>query len=328
MSLFRALRVGAWRGIKRVEEALSDDPIVNPATRLRETGGPTILDMGSVGAGQYLKRLGTSVVGASGSGGTLENPPLIAYSKVSEISIQAPLGASTDLELVLSDDAFYTATSPLTVDLTVSGRGGLDTGAEAASTWYYIYAVPSLAAGQFVGVASVTRPGAGGPTGFTTAWRYLGAICNDSGSDLRAFYQAGKDFQYAVTHQAAAIVAFGTNFIDPKQEPAIDDVVPLTASNAFGFTHLVNGNVVPGNSDLYLNIFIEGQSTEFSWNQPDTGDVPYSPSFVNFGALPLPGTTTKKIGFRTWKDPGGNVVIYRQWVKFNGWRDGWLLHWR
>jgi hypothetical protein len=36
---------------------------------------------------------------------------------------------------------YATPTTPLTADITASGAGGLDTGAEAASTWYEVYAI-------------------------------------------------------------------------------------------------------------------------------------------------------------------------------------------
>jgi len=40
-----------------------------PAKKIRETGGPTVLDVGAIPDGQFLKRVGATVVGAAGGGG-------------------------------------------------------------------------------------------------------------------------------------------------------------------------------------------------------------------------------------------------------------------
>lgn len=54
-----------------------------PPTQLEETGGPTVLDMGAVADGEYLKRSGATIVGdtpAGGGGSTIYNPfePLVS----------------------------------------------------------------------------------------------------------------------------------------------------------------------------------------------------------------------------------------------------------
>jgi hypothetical protein len=43
---------------------------------------------------------------------------------------------------IVSDDGYpWSVTTPLSAVISSSGAGGLDTGAEAASTWYEIYAI-------------------------------------------------------------------------------------------------------------------------------------------------------------------------------------------
>jgi hypothetical protein len=81
-----------------------------------------------------------------------------------------------------------------TVDVTGSLVGGtglnkLDTGVEAPSTWYYVYVVwDGTTAGALLSLASdaPTAP----PSGYTF-WCRVGAIYNDSGSDLVEFDQRG-----------------------------------------------------------------------------------------------------------------------------------------
>lgn len=79
----------------------------------------------------------------------------------------------------------------LTADITASGANGLDTGSEAASTWYYVFVI-----GDSSGVnppasllsASPTSPTL--PTGYDLK-RRVGSVRNDLSSDLVAFVQKG-----------------------------------------------------------------------------------------------------------------------------------------
>lgn len=86
--------------------------------------------------------------------------------------------SATSPACVIIDGTLYVNTSSVTVDLDTSGRNGLDTGAKAANTPYYVYAVPALNGENFDAVISVTAPSTG-PTGWTS-WSYIGAICTKS----------------------------------------------------------------------------------------------------------------------------------------------------
>ena len=89
---------------------------------------------------------------------------------------------------VLINGAIYTNTSDAVVGLTVAGRSGLDTGSVAAATVYYVYAIPAASGATFNLVASITAPTGAGPTGFTSAWSYLGCVSTLAGSaDLPEF---------------------------------------------------------------------------------------------------------------------------------------------
>jgi len=68
----------------------------------------------------------------------------------------------------------------VTCNLAVNGLNGLDTGALALNTTYYMYAVPN--GDQFGLVASITPPTGAGPTGFTNTWTYLGAFVTEAAS--------------------------------------------------------------------------------------------------------------------------------------------------
>ena len=125
-----------------------------------------------------------------------ENVPILQYDTAANIDVVAGPGADSEAAVNLNDGKRYRAGLPLEVDLTGSGLGGLDTGSEAASTWYYVYAVPDTAvAGTFDVLCSVTDPDSGGPTGYDV-WRYLGCFYNDSSTNIRNFEQIGDHFHY------------------------------------------------------------------------------------------------------------------------------------
>ena len=135
-----------------------------------------------------------------------ENVPQLSYSTAAIVQAVAAPGASSELRVTLNNGQRYKATAPLSADLTVSGAGGLDTGSEAVSTWYNVFAVPAAADdGTFVLVLS-TANSATGPTGFT-AWKHLGWIRNDGSSNIVKFYQDGRFFAYEEPPTAVGSIA-------------------------------------------------------------------------------------------------------------------------
>lgn len=81
-----------------------------------------------------------------------------------------------------------------TADITASGANGLDTGAEAASTWYYLWAIAKEDATKAVLLsASATAPTM--PAGYTYK-ALVGAVFNDAGSNFLKFRQFGKKVVY------------------------------------------------------------------------------------------------------------------------------------
>jgi hypothetical protein len=88
-----------------------------------------------------------------------------------------------------SDDGDIVAT-PITVDLTVSGIDGLDTGSEASDTWYFVWLIKHTD-GTVSGLLSLSSTSPTLPAGYTKK-RRLGSIRNDTGSDIIPFAQNGK----------------------------------------------------------------------------------------------------------------------------------------
>ena len=114
-----------------------------------------------------------------------------------------------------------------TWDLTASGANGLDTGSEAVSTWYHLWAIynPTTDDGTILGSESATAPTL--PSGYTYKG-YLGGFYNDSGGDLDPIIQINNIAFIPRT----TIKSSGTD----TTPTAIDlsAVVPTTAKEIFG----------------------------------------------------------------------------------------------
>lgn len=93
-----------------------------------------------------------------------------------------------------SNLALQLQTWSLTVDITASGANGLDTGAEANSTWYYVWAIYDGTNKRGLISTSSTAPTM--PSGYTYK-ALVGAVYNSAGGNFLDFYQTGRDVYYA-----------------------------------------------------------------------------------------------------------------------------------
>lgn len=94
-------------------------PIGDTASKIRETGGPTLLTVGAIADGQYFKRSGTTVVGDTPAGGSGNFGTALldfgAFPGASDASVavtgQAGIGASSKVNAWLfpADTADHTA---------------------------------------------------------------------------------------------------------------------------------------------------------------------------------------------------------------------------
>ena len=92
---------------------------------------------------------------------------------------------------------FRENTSTFTIDLSVSSdTAGVDKvgDVDKASSWFYVYANADADATTFTGCASLSDAAPDGPTYF----RLIGAVYNDAGQDMLAFYQRGDIVMYDI----------------------------------------------------------------------------------------------------------------------------------
>ncbi|OPY03781.1 MAG: hypothetical protein A4E60_00078 [Syntrophorhabdus sp. PtaB.Bin047] len=114
---------------------------------------------------------------------------LIVKNNTSNPNHQVDISAD---EIILQDasgNPMRVLNLSMTADITVSGAGGLDTGSEAASTWYHLW-ITAKADGTKSVIFSTSATAPTLPTGYTYK-AYIGAWYNGTDGHLKAAYQRG-----------------------------------------------------------------------------------------------------------------------------------------
>ena len=182
------------------------------------------------------------------------------------------------------------------VAITSSGAGGLDTGSEAADTWYYIWMISNgsnTAAMLSLQTASPTMP-----SGYTYK-RLVGAVRNDSGSDFITFRQVDSDVKFSeeIIVQASGLTtgAWTSKDISSFFPSSIckDMELSLATDTAWGLSHRSDGHggeyvsrASPGPSTTFGGVFATAKVNRESLRVQSTGgsSIYY---FTTVGAGPL-----------------------------------------
>lgn len=253
----------------------------------------------------------------------LDMPSPKAYSTSAyELTVDKPDGAlGNNVDYKLQDGAVYQLKNSQSLDLTASGIGGLDTGTEATSTWYYIYLVPD--SGELKGILSVTDPASGGPTGYTNFLPVM-AVYNDSAGDLRQCRTSGRDIMYTenvrptntfrITSYQATAAAFD-----------ISDAIPVCAEAARCEVESQHGSTT--GYTIWTDVH------EYNHLIPETGTTQSSFWTIRVGAafghygidrasglVPTPNGA-QQIGVRCFSDGGTGAHLMHWSVEVRGYRD-------
>jgi hypothetical protein len=122
----------------------------------------------------------------------------------------------------------------LTISITESGANGLDTGAEAANSWYYIWVIYNLSTATIAGLLSASSTNPVMPSGYTYK-SMVGAVRNDASSNFVVFSQTNEEFSYSARRARSGTVSNNSYSLI-----SIDDIVPASSgmikSVLFGVT--------------------------------------------------------------------------------------------
>ena len=191
---------------------------------------------------------------------------------------------SNGYKKVLSSDS-------ATVDLTVSGAGGLDTGSEANSTWYHIFRiVKEDDTASIIFSTSATAPTM--PSGYTYK-AYVGAVYNDSSGDIVDLEQIDR-----MVHMTGTPLVVSAGTATSLTSVDISARVPTTAAICYGYALLTN------TSGAARSIQVAPSSTAAS--------IICCGSTANtvYGSWRAPMTTSQTIYYRINSATSANANIY------------------
>ena len=146
----------------------------------------------------------------------------LTISNPNSATVQIEAGAQIGLD---DGGGVITLAAPLVIDVTVSGLNGLDTGVEAADTWYYIYVIWDRATDTYGGLLSVSPTSPTLPVGYTYK-RLVGAVRNDSSSDFVNFIQRER-YVACQMQQIVPNAGTGNGVWKLITAPDLTDVVPV-----------------------------------------------------------------------------------------------------
>lgn len=122
------------------------------------------------------------------------------------------------------------------VDITASGANGLDTGAEAGNTWYFIWVIYNPTTVTTAGLISASATAPTMPAGYTYK-ALVGAVRNDGSSNFVGFWQEGREVfqvtQNVITNTAPALA-------DTYESLSLAAYVPTIAKVALGVMGMSN----------------------------------------------------------------------------------------
>lgn len=172
----------------------------------------------------------------------------VAYATAATLTIAA--GSCRDS----ANTATIRNSASLTVDISLSGAGGLDTGVEAISTGYYVWLIGKTD-GTVAGLLSVSDTAPTMPAGYTLK-RLIGYLYNNASGAIEPFYSLGdrvRDFHYMATPTillSAGTATSKTTVSVGAQTPAyarckqilaqgylLNTVAPTTSGSTTGFLY-------------------------------------------------------------------------------------------
>lgn len=176
----------------------------------------------------------------------------------------------------------------VSADITASGAGGLDTGAEAPDTWYAVYLLIDISGtNPPAAILSTSFVGPTLPAGYNE-WRRVGVVRNDSASDFIPFRQVWDDrvrrYYYDADPADTEVLSGGAAGVFTNVD--LSAFVPPTAINANVLASFATGALGAPTDELLLRP--DGTLADPSLWRYRPGVVSDTPTFEQF-ELACPG---------------------------------------
>jgi hypothetical protein len=153
------------------------------------------------------------------------------------------------------------------IAITTSGASGLDTGAEASATWYYIWLIRKSSDGTFNGLLSASSSAPTMPSGYDQK-SLVSAVRNNGSGDFVDFKQYGAWYTYSSGQAVYAGDPSGTQTVDlAAYVPAAisNRVFGTTSASASGSISVSNRSDVSNDTTVVAsNRILNTAATSFS----------------------------------------------------------------
>ena len=167
-------------------------------------------------------------------------PPVAAQFKNLTVQAITATGVTITADEVSLEDANNDTVRAhgvnVTCLITAVGANGLDTGAEAASTWYSTWVIYNATTNTQACLLSISATGPTMPAGYTFKARF-GWVRNDGSSNFYRFLQKGRRVQYTVGSNPAGtlVMANGVGGTYSTTAPVWASVAVIAANGAPSF---------------------------------------------------------------------------------------------
>lgn len=210
---------------------------------IRETGGPTLLTVGAIAAGQFLQRVGATIVGAAAPGAALPYEYLSGY----EVSFNTTVLVNIAAGAARNDanDGDIVDATGFTVNIATTGANGrnVDT-AEQSDKWYGVYVISDASGSTRAGFL-INEDDLGSftyPPGYSRK-RRVGWIRNDGTGNIRKFRACGggRSRNYIYEDTRASLLALSGGGSTVWSAVDCSEWIPPTQAAAF-FNTVMNDN--------------------------------------------------------------------------------------
>lgn len=227
-------------------------------------GAGTALDAGDILTDQIVKCVYDAAVPCwkmtSPIAGAVVLPPAAIIGATRNLVVNNTPGLTNTSLTITADEAIvkttgnvpkFLASVNVTAAITTSGAGGLDTGAEANSTWYFFWLIynPSTATTSTLLSTSSTAPTM--PSGYTYK-ALLGAVYNNSGGNFDTLHQQDRTVFLNDTNVFTA-----TAGVTSYTSQALTAIVPSIAKTVSG---TMGASTTAGSGTTDWGISIAGDS--------------------------------------------------------------------
>jgi hypothetical protein len=213
----------------------------------------------------------------------------VAYNAATKVTLGLANSAVAFAEFVVEDGSAPPVawrariTGTITIDGTVTGANGLDIGALANATWYYLWGIYNSGSNTVAGLLSTSNSAPTMPAGYGYK-ALLGAVFNSVGTGFAQFQQYGRRVWIP---PANAFTNSGPSLATTYQTISLYSIVPPIAVSASGYFGTTSS---AWSARMKIAGSAAGHGEQFFWwALPSGGNMLYSNYYVvgNFREVPI-----------------------------------------